>query len=165
MRKWLFLIALNSLFIGSIFGQSNADFENFSQDLFALLSDTAQTPPLEYIRIKTWEELIEAQDLPVLDQEEWKVKKNKAYAEEHQEFSTKLGGIVQEYRLAGLNGAKLEYLNSEYVAHPKWTNWYKCQLRFIFSGEAMQSIVEVQYELYYNGRGLVFIGTKLDDSF
>lgn len=164
MRRWLFLLALATSSLPA-WSQSAADFERFSKDLFILLSDTAQTPPLEYIRIKTWEELIDAQDLSALAKEEWKVKKNKAYAEEHQTFGAKLGGIVEEYRTATLNGAELEFMDSDYHPHPKWQGWYQCHLRFIYSNADLQSIVEISYELYYNGRGLVFIGTKMDDDF
>lgn len=164
MRNWLFILAFIAFALSGK-AQSEADFEQFSKDLFTLLSDTAQTPPLEYIRIKTWEDLINAQDLSALEKEEWKVKKNKSYAQEHQAFGSKLGGVVEEYRTAAINGVELEFMDSDYAPHEKWKNWYHCHLRLVYSTDELQSIVEISYDLYYNGRGLVFIGTNFEDNF
>ena len=73
--------------------------------------------------------------------------------------------LVQEYRDASLKGAEFTFLESGYAPHPKWKNWYQCYLRFGFEHEGVQTMVDLNYELYYNGKGLLFIGTRIDEDF
>tara|TARA_Y100001934_G_C11954225_1_gene586393 strand:- start:41 stop:535 length:495 start_codon:yes stop_codon:yes gene_type:complete len=153
------------LFVSQLQAQTEADFEKFGAGIFSLISDTGSYPHLEYIRIKSWKQLIDEQDLESAEKEEWKLRIQDSYANEKIEFEKKLGLLVQEYRDASLKGAEFTFLESGYAPHPKWKNWYQCYLRFGFEHEGVQTMVDLNYELYYNGKGLLFIGTRIDEDF
>ncbi|WP_421753163.1 hypothetical protein [Croceimicrobium sp.] len=153
------------LFVSQLHAQTEADFEKFGQGIFSLISDTGSYPNLEYIRIKSWKQLIDEQKLESAEKEEWKLRMQETYANDKIEFEKKLGLIVQEYRAASIKGAELTYLESAYVPHPKWKNWYQCYMRFSFEHEGLQTMVDLNYELYFNGKGLLFIGTRFDEDF
>jgi len=165
MRNVL-LFSLSLLFgFSNLQAQTEEDFEKFARDFYTLLSDSSEIPPLEYIRIKTWKQLIEEQELDRLEKDEWIIQKNKAYAQEQAEFGINLGGLINEYQSALEKGAKFEWLSSSRQAHEKWKNWYNCYFRFVFQTEDLQTVVQIKYDVYYNGRGLVFIGTELEEEF
>lgn len=165
MRNRFLLIIGILMATGLAKAQTKALFDDFTQDFFILLSDTTTIPPLEYIRIKTWKQLIEEQDISSLEQQEWIVRKNKEYPQEEAVFRLKLGRMIESYHEAIGNGASLEFLNSDYQLDQRWKNWYHCQLRFILQAEDLQTIVQINYQLYYNGKGLLFIGTQLEELF
>ncbi|MGB0979941.1 MAG: hypothetical protein ACPGVV_11120, partial [Croceimicrobium sp.] len=75
MRNRFLLIIAIIMATGSAKAQTKALFDDFAQDFFILLSDTSTIPPLEYIRIKTWKQLIEEQDLSSLEQQDWIIRK------------------------------------------------------------------------------------------
>ena len=166
IMKYALLLCLSFLCAAtSLNGQSEEDFEKFARDFYTLLSDSTEVPPLEYIRIKTWKQLIEEQDLDSLEKDEWIIRKNKAYAQEQAEFGLNLGSLIEEYQNALENGADFEWLSSSKQAHEKWKNCYHCYFRFVFQTEDLQTVVQLKYDVYYNGRGLVFIGTELEEEF
>lgn len=165
MRNRFLLIIAIIMATGSAKAQTKALFDDFAQDFFILLSDTSTIPPLEYIRIKTWKQLIEEQDLSSLEQQDWIIRKNKEYPQEEAAFRQKLGSLIESYHKALSNGASLEFLNADFQDDKRWKNWYHCQLRFILQTEELQTIVQLNYQLYYNGKGLMFIGTELEELF
>ncbi len=164
IRKVLFSLILGLSSLG-VSAQTDANFENFAQDFYSLLSDTAAYPNLEYIRVKTWRALIDNQDLSANEKEEWKVEMNRTYPELKASFEQKLGLMVGHYRELLRNGGSLSFAFADYRPHPKWKNLYTCSLKMYYELDEVQSFVEIQYELYYNGRGLVFYGDKLQEAY
>lgn len=160
--RHIFLTLLISLSALSAKAQESADFEKFAQDFFILLSDTAEYPNLEYIRIKTWRELIAQQNLSDSEKQELEIRKNKEYTKERATFENKLGFLVQSFYEMVDKGGKLSLTFSDYQPHAKWNNAYHCSLKIYYESEGVQSIVNLEYDLYYNGRGLMFIGDKLE---
>ncbi|GEM_PF-2010783 len=145
--------------------QTENDFEQFNRDLYTLIADTAEIPKLEYIRIKTYNQLIDEQDWPDSKKEEVKLRVQKSYPYEYEEFHKRLGLIVDYYQEGIKNGGRLEYLSYSYEEHPYWKNRYIVNLRLLFSSEEMISTVNFEYHLYYSGKALLFIGDQISESY
>jgi len=61
-------------------------------------------------------------------------------------------------------GGWISYFSNE-VEKTKWKNQYRCTLRIFYELNDLETLVEIEYELYYNGQGLVFMGKGLKESF
>lgn len=146
-------------------GQSEEEFEKFSEDVYTLITDTVTIPKLEYTRIKSYLQHIEEQDWDLSTKEEEKVFIQKNYRFEYEEFHKRLGLIVNRYQKEIKLGAQSEFLNFSYSPHPKWKNRYVAKLRMLYQYQEMQSIVEFEYELYYSGKALLLIGNEIVESF
>lgn len=164
LYKSLGILVLSILSI-SLKAQTEADFQNFGASFYQLLSDTGAYPDLEYIRIKTFRQFIDEQELSAAEKEEWKIEANETYNFEKMEFDRKLGDLVESYRNASLEGASLDFNGFNYSPDPKWKNKYQCSIWLFYELEGLSTFVEIQFELYYNGKGLVFMGSTMDESF
>tara|TARA_R110002050_G_scaffold52190_1_gene119362 strand:+ start:2048 stop:2542 length:495 start_codon:yes stop_codon:yes gene_type:complete len=164
MRK----VLLSLLLICGLQGlkaQSDADFEKVAQDLLVLLTDTSELPRLEYIRIKTYREMVDQQNWTYSEKEEYKYDIEAKYGLEYELFHKKLGLLVERYYLEAHDGAEAEYLSSSYQAKANFKNTYQAEMRFLYSYKGMQSTVSLHYELFYNGRGLGFFGPPIMEEF
>lgn len=149
----------------SLKAQTEADFQNFGASFYQLLCDTGKYPNLEYIRIKNMRQFIDEQDLSDSEKEEWKLKINETYLSDKSEFEQKLGVLVQNYRSSLLHGGKLSFNDFQYQPDPKWKNRYQCSLWLFFEHQGLSSFVQIQFEVYYMGKGLVFIGSQMEEAF
>lgn len=155
----LFLILVNF----SLRGQSESDFEKFARDVFTLISDSTEIPPIEYARIKTYQAHIDKQEWSDKVKEELKLKTQKRYPQEYDTFHKKLGIIVNRYQQELAEGASFEFLNYSYEANQKWTNRYQFSTSFILKNADIQSIVRIEHELLYTGKALILIGADIKD--
>jgi hypothetical protein len=165
MRFSIFFLLIFSLTVFKLKSQSDSLFDKFGQDFFILLTDSSAFPPLEYVRNKSMNNLIDQQELSFSKKEEWKLRMMTKYPEEQMLFSKKLGVLVHRYGTDVANGAKAEYIDFIIEPHPKWKNWYHCDLKMLFQNEDVQSLRSIKFELHYTGEGLVFLSTKLKESF
>lgn len=163
MRNKLVLLFLFSSLTLSLKAQSEVEFEKFNQDLFILITDSAALPKLEYTRLKTYKAHIDEQDWTSKKKESYKADLLEKYAAEYQEFQKRLGLIVDRYQIALRNGAEAEFLDFSYQANPDWKNRYQVSLNILYKEEGMQSVVRFDYDLYYNGETLLFIGDRIEE--
>lgn len=160
------LIAILSIVTGwGLKAQSDEDFENLAKDLLILVSDTAKLPRLEYTRIKTYREAVEKQDWSFKEKEEYKYSIEAKYDLEYELFHKNLALLVDRYYQEADDGATAEYFASSYKAKKDFKNRYEAELLFIYRYQGMESIVSFQYEVLYNGKGLLFIGPPIKETF
>ncbi len=164
IKPYVYILVLMLNFLG-LKAQEERDFQDFSKDVYSWLSDTGAETRIEYIRLKTWKQLINEQEISQTEKNMWIHKKEQSYYDEQKEFSNKLGNLINSYRNAVLAGAKMEYLESGYDPHPKWKKWYSCYFRFFLEEDGLETIVQVDYQLYFNGKGLMFLGTDISDEY
>ncbi len=143
--------------------QSEKDFESFSRDLYLLITDTAALPKLEYIRVKTYEQHINEQDWSSSKKELELAKLREYYPFQNMEFQRRLGLLVDRYQREIDRGAQSEYLDHSFEADPKWKNRYQASFSMLYQYEGMQSVVRFEYQLYYSGKALIFIGDSFKE--
>lgn len=165
LMKYLCLLALIFNSSPQIIAQTENDFRRFNQDLYTLITDSVAIPKMEYTRIKTYLQHIDEQNWESAQKEEEKLRAQKNYRFEYEEFHKRLGLIVDRYQRDIKKGAVTEFLDYSYQSDPKWTNRYKVQLRLLYSFQEMQSVVEIEYQLYYSGSALLLIGDQITESF
>lgn len=163
--KHLILFALLLIWSPEVIAQTEKDFEQFNKDLYTLITDSVAIPKIEYTRIKTYLQHIEEQNWASTQKEEEKLRAQKNYRFEYEEFHKRLGLLVDRYQKEIKNGASTEFLDFSYQADPKWKNRYSVQLRMLYSFQEMQSIVEFDYQLYYSGSTLLLIGDQITEKF
>jgi len=164
MRK----IILSLMFLLSFSGlkaQTDSQFEELAQDLLVLVTDTGELPRLEYIRIKTYRDMVDQQDWTHSEKEEYKFRVEADYGLEYELFHKNLELLLKRYYLEVADGAQVEYLSSTYQAKADFKGAYEAEMRFLYSYKGMQSMVTFRYELFYNGRGLGFFGPPIKEEF
>lgn len=157
-----FLMLLNSA--PPLAAQSDEAFRAFGQQLFKMITDTADRPRLEYIRIKTWHRLI--------DKQNWEYQREKAaheeveenYKAEYLQYHQLRQHLQESWEERQNSGASVEFLNFHYQASPDTNNHYRATLRGLYRKDSVQTLVTWTVPFYFTGQGFI-LTAAIEESF
>lgn len=149
----LLLVALN--FGQSVSAQSNTAFRAFGTQLYKMITDTAEGPRLEYIRIKTWHRLIDNQDWAYHRQTAAHEKVEKKYKSDYLHYHQLRRHLQNSWEQRQSSGASVEFLSFYYRPSTDTSNHYRATLKGLYREDSVQTVVTWKVPFYYTGKGFI----------
>lgn len=152
MRVALSLFTLVVLILSGpcAFSQSEAEFEAFGEEVYQWFTDSSYQAKVEFVRIRTWKELIDQQDIPAREKAARKRRVDEDYPRIFENFLQRNNALAQRYIRHQQLGTDFEKLHFSY--RPAGKNLYDGELRFLFEGPRTTTTVLFRFRFFYNGR-------------
>ena len=166
LLKQVLFIILCSVFLSpvKIRAQSEAEFSQFGDLTFNWLTDTSESYVVEYIRIRTWRNLIDGQDWPASEKKQRILEINENYQSYYNNYFRYTNRVIQQNQEEIVKGAHFEMLSFSYKPVAEKTDIYAGTLRVLFKTKEVRNMLTYRFKFFYNGKGFGLL-TAPEESF
>jgi hypothetical protein len=164
--KKVFLLVLCCGFFSpvKVGAQSETEFTQFGKLTFNWLTDTSESYVVEFIRIRTWLDLIERQNWNANEKEKRKLEINENYETYYKDYFGKTNLVIEQNQQEIIKGANFEMLSFSYTKAPEKTDLYLGTMRVLFKTEDVRNMITYRFQFFYNGKGFGLV-TAPDEDF
>lgn len=138
--------------------QPDEAIRRFGQEVFHYMTDTAEAPRVEYIRIKTWKKLFEVQAWSYRKTEEAKLNVDQNYEDMYRQFYRKTGGLQQQLLQEQARGVRVAPLHFSYVRSRDTVGILHGTWQVLIEEEEMQTVERWRFPFHFNGQGFMLTG-------
>jgi len=162
IRYFAFVFCLAGF--GFSHAQTQEDFDDAGKRILSMVTDSAVTQIVHYIRKPQYFELVDRQPISDYQKTLLKEKLNDDYSKDHSVMENALAGLRASYAIERKEGATFEYYETLNEPLRNSTDTYAVKTNYIYRNGKVQTIVSFEYELAWLGDHFALI-SEIRESF
>lgn len=147
----------------SILAQDEKAFQAFGKQVFDEVIDTNHLYYVQYIWEKDYHGIIDKQNLPYNQKEMMKYRITDNFSNLYQEFQSSLDYLWEEYTRERKEGAKMEYLKTEWLPLENTKYTYEMKVTFLYTSERVKTDVSIVFDVGWTGEHFALISGIEED--
>ncbi len=146
-----------------LIAQTQADFDLIGSQVFETFTDSTTAHDLSLIKIREYNEVIDKQPWGDYQKDALKQQIDMEYTNMYARYQREMSVLAINYSLEVEDGAKFEYLKTEYEEKEGMRHFYYATTTFGYSHKKVQTRVRFNYEIAWLGQFFVLTtGVKED---
>jgi|GEM_PF-3494054 len=162
--RFLFFFLILSAASLSTKAQSETLKKEFGQTVFYWLTDSLSADnKVEFIRLRTWRELISRQPIDASEKADRRLKMQEQYGALYEAFQRESTTLREQNLKEIAEGASFEPLSFKLKPVPNTVDIFEGHLRVLYKKGAVQNMTTYRFRVFYNGRGLGLLTAPEED--
>jgi predicted alternative tryptophan synthase beta-subunit len=138
--------------------QSPEELDQFGKQVYTWLTDSLSPEnKVEFIRIRTWRNLIERQPISAAEKQTRILEAQEEYQNFYKAFMRQSALLRKTNLIEKKEGARFTFLNFKAQPLPKSKDIFTGTLRVLYNKGSVQNMVTYTFRIFYNGKGLGLI--------